>query len=75
MEKTGLRWLFRVFLSTMVSNVTSAIPPLSQGTGYGVILGVGAAFALGMISLTRALKKHLHEDVRDLNSNRSQSLR
>lgn len=44
--------------------VTSAIPPLSTSTGYGVVVGVGAAFALGMILLTRALKKHLQEDVR-----------
>lgn len=48
----------------MVSGVvTTVVPPLSQAVGYGVVVGIGALFAVGMIGLTRALKKYLHEDV------------
>lgn len=36
-------------------------PPLSQGFGYGIILGLGAAFALGMIGTTWALKRYQNE--------------
>ena len=32
-------------------------PPLSQGFGYGIVLGLGALFALGMIGTTWALKR------------------
>lgn len=45
------------------STVTTALPPLSQAVGYGVIVGIGGLFAVGMIGLTRALKKYLREDV------------
>ena len=34
---------------------------LSQGFGYGIILGLGAAFALGMIFTTWALKRYHNE--------------
>ncbi|KAF2673037.1 urea active transporter [Microthyrium microscopicum] len=33
-------------------------PALTQGFGYGIILGLGAAFALGMIFTTWALKRY-----------------
>lgn len=33
-------------------------PPLSQGFGYGIVLGLGFAFALGMIGTTWALKRY-----------------
>ncbi|KAA6415502.1 MAG: urea active transporter [Lasallia pustulata] len=36
-------------------------PPLSQGTGYGVVLGLGFAFALGMILTTWVLKRYRNE--------------
>ncbi|BFZ61126.1 urea active transporter [Saitoella coloradoensis] len=36
-------------------------PPLSQGVGYAVVLGLGAAFAAVMVILTRLLTKHLSE--------------
>lgn len=36
-------------------------PPLSQGVGYGVVIGVGMAFALGMIATTFALKRYQKE--------------
>ncbi|OJJ47805.1 hypothetical protein ASPZODRAFT_141375 [Penicilliopsis zonata CBS 506.65] len=35
--------------------------PLSQGFGYGIILGLGFAFALLMIFITWALKRYQHE--------------
>ncbi|EMG49948.1 Urea transporter, putative [Candida maltosa Xu316] len=35
---------------------------LGQGAGYGVLVGVGAAFAVGMILTTKLLQKYLHED-------------
>ena len=41
-----------------MSAVTEAsTPPLSQGFGYGIILGLGFAFAIGMIGTTWALKR------------------
>ncbi|KEY71261.1 hypothetical protein S7711_02366 [Stachybotrys chartarum IBT 7711] len=36
-------------------------PALPQGAGYGVVLGVGAAFAVFMISLTHILKRFNNE--------------
>ncbi|KAG7006612.1 urea active transporter 1 [Physcia stellaris] len=39
----------------MSSNVV--VPPLSQGFGYGIILGLGAAFCIGMVFTTWALKR------------------
>lgn len=38
-----------------------ANPPLSTGFGYGIILGLGFAFALGMIATTWALKRYHNE--------------
>ncbi|KAF2499002.1 SSS family solute:Na+ symporter [Lophium mytilinum] len=37
-------------------------PPLSQGVGYGVVVGLGVAFAIGMIFVTRTLKNAFGED-------------
>ena len=36
-------------------------PPLSQGTGYGVVLGLGLAFAAGMVLTTYVLKRYNQE--------------
>jgi len=36
-------------------------PPLSQAVGYGVILGVGFLFALGMMLITFILKRYNSE--------------
>jgi len=36
-------------------------PPLSQASGYGIVLGLGFAFALGMIGTTWALKRYHNE--------------
>ncbi|KAK5409914.1 urea active transporter [Exophiala xenobiotica] len=41
----------------MSDTAGSAYVPLSQGFGYGIILGLGFAFALGMIGTTWALKR------------------
>lgn len=38
-------------------------PPLSQGTGYGVVVGLGIAFAIIMISLTFFLRRYQKEIV------------
>jgi hypothetical protein len=35
--------------------------PLGQGAGYGVVLGLGFAFAIGMIGTTFALKRFVLE--------------
>lgn len=35
--------------------------PLSQGFGYGILIGLGGAFALGMIGTTWALKRYQNE--------------
>ncbi|KAL4872519.1 hypothetical protein BDV12DRAFT_210481 [Aspergillus spectabilis] len=37
-------------------------PPLPQGAGYGVVVGLGVAFALGMVWVTRMLKRTFNED-------------
>ncbi|KAJ9632916.1 urea active transporter [Knufia peltigerae] len=42
----------------MPDTAGSAYVPLSQGFGYGIILGLGFAFALGMIGTTWALKRY-----------------
>lgn len=35
---------------------------LSQGVGYGILVGVGGAFAIGMILTTKFLLRYLHEN-------------
>ncbi|KIV97412.1 hypothetical protein PV10_01167 [Exophiala mesophila] len=42
----------------MANTAGAAYVPLSQGFGYGIILGLGFAFALGMIFTTWALKRY-----------------
>ena len=37
---------------------TIVTAPLSQGAGYGVVIGLGALFAIGMIAISNALHKH-----------------
>lgn len=37
-------------------------PPLSQAYGYGIVLGLGFAFALGMILTTHLLKRFNNEE-------------
>ncbi|KAH7391294.1 urea active transporter-like protein [Cadophora sp. MPI-SDFR-AT-0126] len=36
-------------------------PPLNAGWGYGIVLGLGAVFAFGMILVTWILKRYNHE--------------
>ena len=37
-------------------------PPLLQGWGYGVIIGIGIAFAIAMMGITHLLRKYSRED-------------
>lgn len=41
--------------------MTTATAPLSQAFGYGIIVGLGFLFALGMIGTTWALKRYQNE--------------
>jgi hypothetical protein len=41
--------------------MSSTIHLLSQGDGYGIVLGFGAAFALGMIATTLCLQRYHNE--------------
>ncbi|KAL8784343.1 MAG: hypothetical protein Q9195_009088 [Heterodermia aff. obscurata] len=42
---------------TTVASSNVVTPPLSTGFGYGIILGLGAAFCIGMVFTTWALKR------------------
>lgn len=45
------------------ANTATAIePPLSQGVGYAVVVGIGLVIALGMVFVTRILKNTVGED-------------
>lgn len=46
----------------MSSNQVKFDVPLTQGFGYGIILGLGFAFALVMIFITWALKRYVYLD-------------
>ncbi|KAI1848467.1 hypothetical protein JX266_005773 [Neoarthrinium moseri] len=41
--------------------VVQVAAPLSQGVGYGILIGVGAAFAIGMSTISWALSRYLDE--------------
>ena len=41
---------------------TSITPPLSQGWGYGVVVGIGILFAIIMFGITHLLRRYAHED-------------
>ncbi|KAK6455412.1 urea transport protein [Scheffersomyces xylosifermentans] len=41
---------------------TESVSLLGQGAGFGVLVGVGAVFAGGMILTTKLLQKYLHEN-------------
>lgn len=43
-----------------MSTVTAPPPPLSQGVGYGVVVGVGVAFAIGKTTINLRSTNHLH---------------
>lgn len=36
--------------------------PLGQGVGYGIVVGLGVAFAVGMVLVTRALRTTFGEN-------------
>lgn len=42
----------------MSDTAGAAYVPLTKGFGYGIIIGLGFAFALGMIGTTWALKRY-----------------
>lgn len=42
-------------------SITMSEAALSKGFGYGIVLGLGAAFALGMILITWLLKRYQNE--------------
>lgn len=44
----------------MAAGETTFTAPLSQGFGYGIIIGLGFAFALLMIFITWALKRSVY---------------
>ncbi len=47
----------------MTNSTVEAVPfILSQGAGYGVLIGVAALFALGIIGATKAMDKYLNEN-------------
>ena len=39
----------------------AAAPPLSQATGYGVVIGLGFLFAFGMMLTTYVLRRYNNE--------------
>lgn len=45
--------------SNIMAETTTFTAPLSQGFGYGIIVGLGFAFALLMIFITWALKRYV----------------
>lgn len=44
-----------------MADVSKIGPPLGQAAGYGIVIGLGFAFALGMIATTWALKRYHNE--------------
>lgn len=38
-----------------------ALVPLPQGAGYGVVVGIGLVFGIGMFLVTRFLEKFMNE--------------
>ena len=47
--------------NSFVPLIMPIAPPLSTGFGYGIVLGLGFAFALGMITTTYVLKRYNSE--------------
>ncbi|KAI5952142.1 hypothetical protein KGF57_004169, partial [Candida theae] len=45
-----------------MSSDSSAVQLLPQAAGYGVLIGVGGGFAIGMIIVTNLLRRYLKED-------------
>ena len=46
----------------MAVTETGITPPLSQGAGYGIVVGVGLVIAFAMVFVTRILKSTVGED-------------
>lgn len=45
-------------LYEMAADEVKFVAPLSQGFGYGIVIGLGFAFSLVMIFITWALKRY-----------------
>lgn len=45
--------------------MSQVAPPLSQGVGYGVVIGVGLAFAAGKVVNLRPVRKILNQQRND----------
>ncbi|EAZ62922.1 urea transport protein [Scheffersomyces stipitis CBS 6054] len=45
-----------------MSSASQSVELLGQGAGYGILVGVGALFAGGMILTTKLLQRYLHEN-------------
>lgn len=45
----------------MVHRIAQIDPPLSQGVGYGLVVGLGAAFAILMSLISKALERYMNE--------------
>lgn len=44
-----------------MANGVQIEPPFSQGVGYGIVVGLGAAFAIGMSMVSLFLSKYFEE--------------
>lgn len=44
-----------------MADVIQVAPPFSQGVGYGVIIGLGGAFAIGMSCISLFMSKYFAE--------------
>lgn len=42
-------------------NSSENLVSLSQGAGYGVVVGIGLAFGIGMVLVNRFLERYLNE--------------
>jgi hypothetical protein len=40
---------------------TQDLTPLPQGAGYGVVVGLGLAFGIGMVAVNRFLERSMNE--------------
>jgi hypothetical protein len=40
---------------------TQDLTPLPQGAGYGVVVGLGLAFGIGMVVVNRFLERFMNE--------------
>lgn len=51
-----------IHIARKMSSASQSVELLGQGAGYGILVGVGALFAGGMILTTKLLQRYLHEN-------------